>query len=98
MSTKHEHDILACLLIDPGQIGKMRRSISPEDFDGPWHQRVYEGLLELDTHGLPVDLVNLGCVLRCSVRQTWDIGEWAQAAPSALHLDQLVTDWLASVR
>ena len=90
--------IIGMMLIDPETISYAEKRVSPEDFSNPWVQRVYEALLVLDRRKWPVDLPNLGCLLRCSVRDTWDIAEWTKDAPSPLHFEQVLSDWINSAR
>ena len=54
-----EKSVLAACMLNPDAIDEVATKLTPENFFRPAHQRIFEGMLELNTRHVPIDQISL---------------------------------------
>ena len=54
-----EKSVLAACMLNPDAIDEIATKLAPENFFRPAHQRVFEGMLELNLRHIPIDQISL---------------------------------------
>lgn len=54
-----EKSVLAACMLNPDAIDEVATKLAPENFFRPAHQRIFEGMLELNTRHIPIDQISL---------------------------------------
>ena len=54
-----EKSVLAACMLNPDAIDEVATKLTPENFFRPAHQRIFEGMLELNTRHIPIDQISL---------------------------------------
>ena len=54
-----EKSVLAACMLNPDAIDEIATKLAPENFFRPAHQRIFEGMLELDLRHIPIDQISL---------------------------------------
>lgn len=54
-----EKSVLAACMLNPDAIDEIATKLAPENFFRPAHQRIFEGMLELNLRHIPIDQISL---------------------------------------
>lgn len=54
-----EKSVLAACMLNPEAVDDIATKLRPENFFRPAHQRIFEGMLELNTRHIPIDQISL---------------------------------------
>lgn len=54
-----EKSVLAACMLNPEAVDDIATKLKPENFFRPAHQRIFEGMLELNTRHIPIDQISL---------------------------------------